>query len=135
MQDLANQFQLTRVGSQHQAGSDSYLTGVLFFRLRDDIFQGKLEEFTGKLFGLTGSFGDRVHHLENVLIKENVNRSSNSASSPISSAVASQAVPVEGNSNSDAEDKSERRATAVNTFTVLTNVNIPDRFESAGYFR
>lgn len=83
LQDLANQFHLQRVGSQHQAGSDSALTGALFFRLREEVFHGKLDEFSGRLFGLTGSFGDRVHHLENVVIKENVktgNSNANTAS-------------------------------------------------------
>lgn len=50
LQDLANLFQLQRVGAQHQAGSDSALTGSLFFRLRDEIFSGKLEEFIGRLY-------------------------------------------------------------------------------------
>ena len=81
LQDLANQFHLVRVGAQHQAGSDSALTGALFFRLLDEVFHGKVQEFSGRLFGLTGSFGDRVHHLENVVIKENPK---NNTASPIS---------------------------------------------------
>ncbi|GAV06030.1 hypothetical protein RvY_16070 [Ramazzottius varieornatus] len=153
LQDLANQFRLERVGAQHQAGSDSALTGALFFRLRDEVFQGKLDEFSGRLFGLTGSFGDRVHLLENVKILENNKSSSSNLSSQANSSTTNAAnTTADGGSDGFAEletshSTASKRSAANNnsnnnsnnsthnTFTVLTNVNIPNRFyeDSQGY--
>jgi hypothetical protein len=135
---LANQFQLVRVGAQHQAGSDSALTGTLFFRLRDDIFHGKLDEFIGRLFGLTGSFGDRVHLLENVKILENTKTSSSNSSHSSATTTSTTAATVNTNTNTTPPDDSSGGDDSKNrgqTFTVLTNVNIPNRFyeDAAGY--
>ncbi|XP_055330599.1 CCR4-NOT transcription complex subunit 7-like [Paramacrobiotus metropolitanus] len=162
LQDLANQFQLARVGAQHQAGSDSALTGALFFRLKDEVFHGKLDEFSGRLFGLTGNFGDRVHHLENVVIKENIGKPGAATASPVTGILqALSAVHEERQAEAEAAAKSHGSSGLtvstssaggpyhhshsapilnhnnhpVNTFTFLTNVNVPHRFyeDPAGY--
>lgn len=50
---LAETLGCERVGTMHQAGSDSLLTLDVFFRMREEIFQGKMDEsMNGILFGL-----------------------------------------------------------------------------------
>ena len=35
LQEVADQLDLQRIGRQHQAGSDSLLTGMAFFRMKE----------------------------------------------------------------------------------------------------
>lgn len=42
LQEVADQLELRRVGPQHQAGSDSHLTGMAFFKMREVL---ELNEF------------------------------------------------------------------------------------------
>lgn len=37
LQEVAEQLDLERIGPQHQAGSDSLLTGMAFFKMREVI--------------------------------------------------------------------------------------------------
>lgn len=39
LQEVAEQLDLERVGPQHQAGSDSLLTGMAFFKMKEVSFQ------------------------------------------------------------------------------------------------
>jgi len=54
LQEMADQLKLMRIGPQHQAGSDSLLTGTAFFKIRDTYFEGKInhEKYCGRLYGL-----------------------------------------------------------------------------------
>ncbi|ESO05757.1 hypothetical protein HELRODRAFT_111155 [Helobdella robusta] len=54
LQELADQLEVKRIGPQHQAGSDSRLTGAIFFKMKELHFEncldGIMEE--GLLFGI-----------------------------------------------------------------------------------
>ncbi|POS84903.1 hypothetical protein EPUL_001124 [Erysiphe pulchra] len=50
---LADCLKVKRVGPQHQAGSNSLLTGKLFFKIREQFFGGEMdEEMSGKMYGI-----------------------------------------------------------------------------------
>lgn len=58
LQEVADQLELERIGPQHQAGSDSLLTGAAFFRMRELFFEDNIDDtkYCGQLYGLGSSY-------------------------------------------------------------------------------
>jgi CCR4-NOT transcription complex subunit 7/8 len=56
LQDIADELNVKRVGSQHQAGSDSLVTGKIFWEVRRVVFGGHIDEdkYLGQIWGLNG---------------------------------------------------------------------------------
>lgn len=54
LQEVADQLKLERKGPQHQAGSDSLLTGLVFFKMREMYFEDNIDDskYCGHLYGL-----------------------------------------------------------------------------------
>uniref|UniRef100_H2YDT9 poly(A)-specific ribonuclease n=1 Tax=Ciona savignyi TaxID=51511 RepID=H2YDT9_CIOSA len=57
LQEVSDQLDVERVGMQHQAGSDSLLTGMTFFKMREKYFDNQMDvpKFCGHLYGLGNS--------------------------------------------------------------------------------
>lgn len=57
LEEVARQLEIERFGPQHQAGSDSLLTGLTFFKLKEMYFEDTIDEvkYSGQLFGLGSS--------------------------------------------------------------------------------
>ncbi|XP_054152935.1 CCR4-NOT transcription complex subunit 7-like [Oppia nitens] len=58
LQEVADQLELERKGPQHQAGSDSLLTGAAFFKMREMFFEDNIDDakYCGHLYGLGTAF-------------------------------------------------------------------------------
>lgn len=58
LQEVAEQLEIERIGPQHQAGSDSLLTGAAFFRMREMFFEDNIDDakYCGHLYGLGASY-------------------------------------------------------------------------------
>lgn len=54
LQDIAEELAVNRIGQAHQAGSDSLLTGQVYFKMREKIFNGTIDEerYCGQVWGL-----------------------------------------------------------------------------------
>lgn len=57
LQKVANELRVKRIGHQHQAGSDSLLTGQVFFKMYEKYFHGGLDDlkYNGHICGLGAS--------------------------------------------------------------------------------
>lgn len=44
LQDIAEELGIQRIGPQHQAGSDSLLTGMIFFQMKQRFFENQIED-------------------------------------------------------------------------------------------
>jgi len=58
LQEVADQLEVERQGPQHQAGSDSLLTGQTFFKMREMFFEDHIDDakYCGHLYGLGASY-------------------------------------------------------------------------------
>ncbi|GBE83193.1 Poly(A) ribonuclease pop2 [Sparassis crispa] len=58
LQDVADDLGVMRIGPSHQAGSDSLLTMLIFFKMREIYFGDHIDdtEYNGKLYGLGQTF-------------------------------------------------------------------------------
>jgi len=54
LQDIAEELSVARIGQAHQAGSDSLLTGQVYFKMKEKIFNGTIEEdkYRSQVWGL-----------------------------------------------------------------------------------
>ena len=52
-QEVANELEVLRIGPQHQAGSDSLLTGQTFFKMKEMFFEDDIDDskYCGHLYG------------------------------------------------------------------------------------
>ncbi|KAK4979576.1 CCR4-NOT core DEDD RNase subunit [Elasticomyces elasticus] len=71
LQDLADELQCHRVGIQHTAGSDSWLTGMVFWQMRHKIFDNNVpEELSDSIYGLHGAGPPASQEMRDAFIRE-----------------------------------------------------------------
>jgi len=70
LQEVANELDVQRIGPQHQAGSDSLLTGLTFFRMKEMFFEDDIDDskYCGHLYGLGTNFvvGNSTNNSNNI---------------------------------------------------------------------
>ena len=56
LQDIADELGVKRLGTAHQAGSDSWVTGKIFWEMRRVVFNGRIDDdiYLGQIWGLNG---------------------------------------------------------------------------------
>ena len=56
LQDIADELEVRRMGIAHQAGSDSLVTGQIYFKMKEKVFAGTIDEekYSGQVWGLNG---------------------------------------------------------------------------------
>ena len=55
LSDIAAELRCSRVGAAHTAGSDAWLTGLVFFEVKKRLFDNNIpEELNGQMWGITG---------------------------------------------------------------------------------
>jgi len=59
LQEVADMLEVERIGPQHQAGSDSLLTGRAYFKMVEIYFEDELDDqkYLGHLYGLSNTVG------------------------------------------------------------------------------
>ncbi|GFF64664.1 CCR4-NOT transcription complex subunit 7 [Aspergillus lentulus] len=66
LQDIADELGVKRVGIAHQAGSDSLVTGEIYWKMRQLIFNGNIDEakYSGQIWGLNGQMPALTYHMQ-----------------------------------------------------------------------
>jgi len=76
LQEVADELQIERLGLQHQAGSDSLVTGLTFFKMKEMFFEDNIDDtkYNGHLYGLSGNYTNCEAPDSNQQANENSNR-------------------------------------------------------------
>lgn len=113
LQEVSDQLEIARIGPQHQAGSDSLLTGMVFFKMREMFFEDHIDDvkYCGHLYGLGSAYvtngnlpavsvgTSSISSASNVSGSGNIS-TSNATSTPVDNHSANSTLNGEATSNS-----------------------------------
>jgi len=73
LQEVADMLEVERIGPQHQAGSDSLLTGRAFFKMQEIYFEDELDDskYLGHLYGLGTNIVNSINSSESAAKSDN----------------------------------------------------------------
>lgn len=118
LQEVANELEVPRIGPQHQAGSDSLLTGQTFFKMKEMFFEDDIDDskYCGHLYGLGTNF----------VVNKNNNSSSVSLAS-LASTTSTTAVAAATTTTTSAAGTTEAPAAS----TTTTSTTAPSTMDVA----
>lgn len=100
LQDIADELGVKRVGIAHQAGSDSLVTGEIYWKMRQLVFNGSIDEkYSGQIWGLNGQMSPMAYHVSQQMAQ----RTPNLNGATIYSAAGTPGTPNTGNPSAGAQ--------------------------------
>lgn len=102
LQEVANELEVTRIGPQHQAGSDSLLTGQTFFKMKEMFFEDDIDDskYCGHLYGLGTNF----------VVNKNSSSASLASMAAAAAAAAASSTPAPTDKNSESSTTSSENS-------------------------
>jgi len=115
LQEVANELEVLRIGPQHQAGSDSLLTGQTFFKMKEMFFEDDIDDskYCGHLYGLGTNFV--------------VNKNNNNSSASLAQSTTTTSTTATSSTTSETTT-----STTTNTTNTASSGNSEDAPNAAG---
>jgi len=125
LQELANELEVQRIGPQHQAGSDSLLTGQTFFKMKEMFFEDDIDDskYLGHVYGLGTNFVAACAPPTTTASSVSLNAASSTTSAPADRAAASSAASSESDEDGDGSGKNGNNGTAADSESEASEKN------------
>ena len=125
LQELANELEVRRIGPQHQAGSDSLLTGQTFFKMKEMFFEDDIDDskYLGHVYGLGTNFVAACAPPTTTASSVSLNAASSTTSAPADRAAASSAASSESDEDGDGSGKNGNNGTAADSESEASEKN------------
>ena len=126
LQELANELEVQRIGPQHQAGSDSLLTGQTFFKMKEMFFEDDIDDskYLGHVYGLGTNFVAACAPPTTTASSASLNAASSTTAATADRAAASSAASsVESDEDGDGSGKNGNNGTAADSESEASEKN------------
>ena len=126
LQELANELEVQRIGPQHQAGSDSLLTGQTFFKMKEMFFEDDIDDskYLGHVYGLGTNFVAACAPPTTTASSASLNAASSTTAATADRAAASSAASsVESDEDGDGIGKNGNNGTAADSESEASEKN------------
>ena len=125
LQELANELEVQRIGPQHQAGSDSLLTGQTFFKMKEMFFEDDIDDskYLGHVYGLGTNFVAACAPPTTTASSASLNAASSTTAATADRAAASSAASSESDEDGDGSGKNGNNGTAADSESEASEKN------------